>query len=83
MRATLLEKQPVVSGSAAVVAQMAPGTFRKPGGGAANDLLRLMRRVFLFGVRRHLLPSNPVANFDQQNAGGPERKRRLALRRGR
>jgi integrase len=49
---------------------------------AANDLFRFMRRVFRFGVRRHLLPSNPVSNFDQQDAGGPERKRRRALSRG-
>jgi integrase len=49
---------------------------------AANDLLRFMRRVFRFGVRRHLLTSNPVADFDQQDAGGPERKRRRALSRG-
>jgi integrase len=48
---------------------------------AANDLLRFMRRVFRFGVRRHLLTSNPVADFDQQDAGGPERKRRRALNR--
>jgi len=49
---------------------------------AANDLLRFMRRVFRFGVRRHLLSSNPVADFDQQDAGGPERRRRRALSRG-
>jgi integrase len=49
---------------------------------AANDLLRFMRRVFRFAVRRHLLTSNPVADFDQQDAGGPERKRRRALSRG-
>jgi hypothetical protein len=49
---------------------------------AANDLLRFMRRVFRFGVRRHLLIFNPVADFDQQDAGGPERKRRRALSQG-
>src|SRR5262249_35913397 len=48
---------------------------------AANDLLRFMRRVFRFGVRRRLLQSNPVADFDQSDAGGPERKRRRALSR--
>jgi integrase len=41
-----------------------------------------MRRVFRFDVRRHLLTSNPVADFDQQDAGGPERKRRRARSRG-
>jgi integrase len=48
---------------------------------AANDLLRFMRRVFRFGVRRRLLASDPVADFDQSDAGGPERKRRRALSR--
>jgi hypothetical protein len=33
-----------------------------------------MRRVFRFGVRRHLLASNPVADFDQQDAAGPIRR---------
>jgi len=48
---------------------------------AANDLLRFIRRVFRFGVRRSLLASNPVADFDQSDAGGPERRRRRALSR--
>ena len=38
-----------------------------------------MRRVFRFGVRRHVLTSNPVADFDQSDAGGPERARKRAL----
>jgi hypothetical protein len=46
---------------------------------AANDLLRFMRRVFRFGVRRHVVTSNPVADFDQSDAGGPERARKRAL----
>jgi integrase len=52
---------------------------RKSAPTAANDLLRFMRRVFRFGVRRHLLTSNPVADFDQSDAGGPERARKRAL----
>jgi integrase len=48
---------------------------------AANDLLRLMQRVFRFGVRRRVLSSNPVADFDHQDAGGPERRRQRALSR--
>jgi integrase len=35
--------------------------------------------VFRFGVRRHVLTSNPVADFDQSDAGGPERARQRAL----
>jgi integrase len=52
---------------------------RKSAPTAANDLLRFMRRVFRFGVRRHVLTSNPVADFDQSDAGGPERARQRAL----
>lgn len=52
---------------------------RKSAPTAANDLLRFMRRVFRFGVRRHVLTSNPVADFDQSDAGGPEWARKRAL----
>lgn len=48
---------------------------------SANDLLRFMRRVFRFGVRRHVLANNPVADFDQHDAGGPESGRKRALSR--
>jgi len=37
---------------------------------AANDLLRFMRRVFRFGVRRHGLTSNPVADGAQPHGAG-------------
>jgi hypothetical protein len=36
---------------------------------AANDLLRYMRRVFRFAVRRHLMASSPVADFNLSDAG--------------
>ena len=46
---------------------------------AANDLLRFMRRIFRFGVRRHLLSISPVADFELRDAGGAERHRERAL----
>lgn len=47
---------------------------------AANDLLRFTRRVFAFGVRRRVLPSNPAADFSPRlDAGGTERPRSRAL----
>jgi integrase len=47
---------------------------------AANDLLRFIRRIFAFGVRRRLVPSNPAADFSPRlDAGGTERPRRRAL----
>ena len=48
---------------------------------AANDLLRHMRRVFRFAVRRHLMASSPVADFNLSDAGGQESARQRALRR--
>lgn len=46
---------------------------------AANDLLRYMKRIFRFGVRRRQLPLSPVSDFNSQDAGGPERHRERAL----
>jgi integrase len=48
---------------------------------AANDLLRYMRRVFRFAVRRHLITSSPVADFNLSDAGGKESARQRALSR--
>ena len=48
---------------------------------AANDLLRYMRRVFRFAVRRHLMASSPVADFNLSDAGGQESARQRALSR--
>jgi integrase len=47
---------------------------------AANDLLRIMRRIFAFGVRRRFVSSNPAADFSPRlDAGGTERPRSRAL----
>jgi integrase len=47
---------------------------------AANDLLRFARRIFAFGVRRRVVPHNPIADFSPRlDAGGPERSRSRAL----
>jgi integrase len=48
---------------------------------AANDLLRHMRRVFRFAVRRHLMASSPVADFNLSDAGGQESARQRSLSR--
>jgi integrase len=48
---------------------------------AANDLLRHMRRIFRFAVRRHLLASSPVADFNLSDAGGQEFARQRSLSR--
>ena len=48
---------------------------------AANDLLRHMRRVFRFAVRRHLMASSPVADFNLSDAGGQESARQRDLSR--
>lgn len=47
---------------------------------AANDLLRFTRRIFAFGVRRRLVPSNPAADFSPRlDGGGTERARSRVL----
>jgi len=47
---------------------------------AANDLLRIARRIFTFGVKRHVITGNPVAGFTpKDDAGGTERARERAL----
>jgi integrase len=48
---------------------------------AANALLRYMRRVFRFAVRRRLIASSPVADFNLSDAGGKESARRRSLSR--
>ena len=46
---------------------------------ASNDLLRFLKRIFRFGVRRRVLTVSPVADFDLRDAGGQERCRQRAL----
>jgi integrase len=47
---------------------------------AANDLLRFTRRIFSFGVRRRMVPTNPAADFSPRlDGGGTERPRSRAL----
>lgn len=49
---------------------------------AANDLLRYMRAIFAFAIRRHLLDSSPVGAFTARlDAGGKEESRTRALSR--
>jgi integrase len=45
----------------------------------ANDVLRWLRRMFDYGVKRHYLEINPAAAFDVSDAGGKEEARERAL----
>ena len=48
----------------------------------ANDLLRYLKAVFAFGIRRHCLEYSPVATFTARlDAGGKEESRTRALSR--
>ena len=51
--------------------------LKGPAPTAANDLLRFTHRIFAFGVRRRMVPSNPAADFSPRlDGGGTERPRR-------
>jgi integrase len=41
----------------------------------ANDVLRWLRRMFDFGIKRHYLEANPASAFDLSDAGGREESR--------
>lgn len=41
----------------------------------ANDVLRWIKRIFNYGIKRHCLSINPAAAFDNNDAGGQERSR--------
>lgn len=47
----------------------------------ANDVLRWMRRMFGYAIKRHLVRFNPDAAFDLADAGGKELARERALSR--
>lgn len=48
----------------------------------ANDLLRHLKAIYAFGIRRHRVEVSPVATFDaKKDAGGKERSRTRALSR--
>ena len=41
----------------------------------ANDVLRWTKRIFDFGIKRHVVEMNPAAAFDLADAGGKEEAR--------
>ena len=45
----------------------------------ANDLLRYLKRIFDYAVKRHLLEHNPAVAFNASDAGGRERSRERTL----
>jgi integrase len=45
----------------------------------ANDVLRWLRRMFDYAVKRHMVEINPAAAFDMADAGGKEESRIRAL----
>ncbi|HNC18522.1 MAG TPA: integrase family protein, partial [Accumulibacter sp.] len=47
----------------------------------ANDVLRWTKRIFNFGIKRHVVEFNPAAAFDQSDAGGEEVARNRWLTR--
>ncbi|WP_233981805.1 tyrosine-type recombinase/integrase [Pectobacterium versatile] len=47
----------------------------------ANDVLRWTRRIFDYGIRRHMLETNPTSSFEIDDAGGQEKSRERWLSR--
>lgn len=47
----------------------------------ANDTLRWVRRMFDYGIKRHVIEINPASAFDLNDAGGKEEARDRALSR--
>lgn len=47
----------------------------------ANDVLRWTRRIFDYGIKRHMLAANPASAFDISDAGGQEQSRERWLSR--
>ena len=47
----------------------------------ANDVLRWARRIFDYGIKRHMLTTNPTSAFDISDAGGQEQSRERWLSR--
>ena len=47
----------------------------------ANDVLRWLKRMFNYAIKRHIVDSNPAAAFDNQDAGGKEKSRERYLKR--
>ena len=45
----------------------------------ANDVLRWVRRMFDYAVKRHMVEINPASAFDLADAGGKEESRERAL----
>ncbi|MBK6355379.1 MAG: tyrosine-type recombinase/integrase [Betaproteobacteria bacterium] len=41
----------------------------------ANDVLRWIKRIFDFGIKRHVIETNPASAFDIADAGGKEETR--------
>ncbi|TQI77956.1 integrase [Serratia fonticola] len=47
----------------------------------ANDVLRWTRRIFDYGIKRHMLEINPTGAFEISDAGGQEKSRERWLTR--
>ena len=46
----------------------------------ANDVLRWLKRMFNYAIKRHVIDSNPAAAFDNHDAGGKEKSRERYLK---
>lgn len=63
------------------VDEMLQAVLKRGAPTVANDVLRWIRRMFDYAVKRHMIPYNPAAAFDLSDAGGKEESRDRALSR--
>lgn len=45
----------------------------------SNDVLRWLKRIFNYAVKRYVIEYNPAAAFDPDDAGGKEKSRKRWL----
>lgn len=60
---------------------MLKGIVKRGAPTMANDVLRWVRRMFDYAIKRQLAKNNPAAAFDLSDAGGKEESRERALSR--
>lgn len=76
-----LGKKPVTDVRPRDIDTMLQAILKRGAPTVANDVLRWMKRIFDYGIKRHILETNPASAFDISDAGGQEEARDRWLNR--